>query len=284
MNYERRVITINRYSRKKRRGPFDNIEVNDFYCPHCFESKGEDESFCSSLMCPEGIPQPEIPSANSTLSPEELERLEQCISAANELLLSIGVERDEENFRSLQKDLLKLKNQFVCVTVNCNEEEGKTLNGLFLNAGLNFILLKSDIGNLLVIPFERLLFLEQANLLNRMNNQEQELLNINDCLRRNLTLHFSEVVSKSPFLINLFYGLELKLFLTSYLDCFVYVKVDNEVMEKDGLLLNVNDRRVELEIDNETQGIDFDELCFIEIEQEAITKNALLCNSTPIIT
>ncbi|KKI92657.1 hypothetical protein WQ54_08585 [Bacillus sp. SA1-12] len=254
----------------------------EFRCPECVDPE-QDDFFCSPNHCPEQIPQPKFPSANSSFSPEELAEITECIEQANDILLTLGVERDPDNLRSLQQSLRLLRNQLVIVKINCGEEKLK-LSGLFVDAGLDFIILETNVGNILIIPTERIILLEHPNPTGSMTGRDEELIDINSCLRRNLTFHFGAVVSKSPFLLNLFFGLKLSLFLESFVGCFVYAKAENEKMEKDGLLVNVNHRRIEVKVDGEKQGIDFDELCFLEIEQEKLAKSLFLFNETPIIT
>lgn len=258
---------------------------NDEY--QCFECLPEKRSyskdlFCSSCKCHEKPSQPSFPSANSSFPPGELAEITEHIEQANELLLALGLERDDKNLRALQLSLRKLRNQFVSVKLVCHDEHQNHEGHLF-DVGLNFILLETSVGNIIVIPFERINFIERRNQKrDRQDLQQPELINIDPCLRRSLTINFGHVVSKSPYLINLFFGLELILFLESFVGSFVYVKSDKSKNEIDGILSTVNKRRIELTVDNKKQGIDFDELCFIEIEQEALTRKFLLCNEHPI--
>lgn len=256
----------------------------EFRCPECISGEHDGDFFCSELGCPEQIPQPKFPSANSSFPPEELAEITECIEEANEILLTLGVERDSENLRAMQESLRKLRNHRFLVTINCGEDqETQTIKGHLADAGLDFIIIQTDVGNIVMIPFERIVQMKRLLKEKVQNRREQELLNIDACLRRALTFNFGKVVPKSPFLLNLFFGLKLKLFLESYVDSFIYVKSENHKMEKDGKLINVNKRRIVMEIDHEKQGIDFDELCYIEIERGLLAREYLICNQNPIV-
>ncbi|MFD1735423.1 hypothetical protein ACFSCX_02500 [Bacillus salitolerans] len=251
---------------------------NSILCPDCVPQDEDESLFCSPFTCPERIPQPEFPSPNSSLPPEELEELNECIEKANRLLLALGLERDEENLRAFQDSLRGLRKQCISVTVACQEEKQPLKRtGTIVDAGVNFLILQTDVGNLLLIPFENIVQIKH------LDNQipmieDQELLDINQCLRRAITLHFSEIVPKSPFLLNLFFGIELSLFLESYIGCLLYVKEKDEENEIEGTLLLTDKGKLELSVEGEKRGIDFDEVCTIEIEQEALTTRLFDCH------
>jgi hypothetical protein len=278
-----------------------HVEQDPFHCPECGSSKENRNDFCLPCDCPDQIPQPSFPSANSSFSQEELEEVTECIEQANELLLTLGVEREEEevsergNLRTLQENFRKLRHQYVTVIIKCEEEleeleesddkeaqEHHKRQGCLIESGLDFLILETDVGNFVMIPFERIITVIHSS--ERVETGEtQELLFIDPCLRRDLTFHFGKVVSNSPFLLNIFFGIELKLLLGSYIGCFAYVKAVAMKRELDGIILDVNHKRILLEVDREKQGIDFDEICFIEIEREVLARDFLLCNPNRII-
>ncbi|MBM6618204.1 hypothetical protein [Bacillus suaedaesalsae] len=244
-------------------------------CPSCGYTVDLDTIHFSSC-CEQGN-QPTFPSENSTFSPEALAEIKECIEQANELLLSIGLdnEEDEINLRSFQLSMRKIKGQFITISVTCNEESLK-VKGVLSEVGLDFIILETNVENLLLIQTERLVFIEHHDDSNQNSCSDQELLCIDDELRRNLMLCFSEVVSRSPYLLNLFFGLKLNLYLESFLGSVIYVKSDNEKSEIEGTLTKVDNRKIELKNnDNEKQGIDFDELCYIEIEMQKLAGMSL---------
>lgn len=275
--------SIKQLRRKNSKVTAKNSHNEDIHCFDCAPDKNNRDFFCTSMTCPLDHRQPAFPSPNSTFSLNELAEITECIEQANELLLSLALERDEENLRTIQLSLKKLVNQHVSVTINCQEEQ-QGLEGYLVDVGLNFVLLESSVGNIFAIPFERIILIKDINIEEKNSEQKPKLIDIHPCLRRSLTFNFAQVVSKSPFLINLFFGLKLELFLESYVGCFVYVRADKSKDELDGVLRNVNNRRIEITMDNEKQGIDFDEMCWIEIEQEALTNKYLNCNEHQIST
>ncbi|MDQ0230445.1 hypothetical protein [Metabacillus malikii] len=244
---------------------YTGLNNHSFRCQECHQVNNDD-LFCTPYCCPERKNTLAFPSPNSSFPLEELEEIEKCIQLANQLLLTLALsgEGEEEDLRAIQENLRKLRGKFVDVHVNC-EEKQLIRKGTILDAGRNFLILESTVGNTVMIPFENLLTVTRKKDA-KLRDDDQELLQIGTCLRRNLTLNFSEVVAKSPYLLNLFFGIELSLLLESYVGCFVYVKAADERMEIDGILMNVNERRVEVLKDEELIGIDFDEFCYIEIE------------------
>jgi hypothetical protein len=259
---------------------------NEFRCPECASGEHDGDFFCSFVKCPEPIPQPRFPSANSSLSPGELEEVVECIEQANDILLTLGLERDPENpnLRGLQQVFRKLRNHFFAVTIHCGEEhEEQTLKGHLIDSGLDFIIIQTDVGNIVMIPFERIALLVRLLEEEVPPLPDKELLTIDPCLRRALTFHFGKVVSKSPFLVNLFFGLELKLFLESYVGSFIYVRSERDEKERDGKLTDVKKRRIVLEVDQERQGIEFDEICYVEIEKFLLARELIEFNENPIV-
>ncbi|MCM3602722.1 hypothetical protein M3175_18460 [Robertmurraya korlensis] len=208
----------------------------------------------------------------------------ECIEQANDMLLTLGLERDSHNLRGLQQVFRRLRNHHFTVTIHCgDDQEEQTLKGHLVDSGLDFIILQTDVGNIVMIPFERITVLKRRIREDVPPLPDQELLKIDPCLRRALTFHFGQVVSKSPFLVNLFFGLELKHFLESYVGSFIYVKSERDKKEHDGKLTDVKKSRIVIEVDHERQGIDFDELCYIEIEKFLLAREFIEFNETPIV-
>lgn len=209
----------------------------------------------------------------------------ECIEQANDILLTLGLERDPDNLRGLQQVFRRLRNHHFAVTIHCGDEQEKqTLKGHLVDSGLDFLILQTDVGNIVMIPFERIKLLKRRFREDIPPPPDQELLKIDPCLRRALTFHFGQVVSKSPFLLNLFFGLELKLFLESYVGSFIYVKSERDKKEQDGKLVDVKKSRIVIEVDHERQGIELDELCYIEIEKFLLAREFIVFNETPIVS
>ena len=215
-----------------------------------------------------------------------MEEVTECIEQSNEILLTLGIERDPENpnLRGLQQTFRKLRDHHFAVTIHCGEEqEEQTIKGHLVDSGIDFIILQTDVGNIVMIPFERITLLVRLFKEEVPTRPDQELLKIDPCLRRGLTFHFGKVVSRSPFLVNLFFGLELKLFLGSYVGSFIYVKSERDKKERDGKLIEVKKRRIVIEVDHERQGIELDEICYIEIEKFLLARELIEFNQHPIV-
>lgn len=280
---------IKSQKKKANRKKFKRAETSAL-CPECVPAGiEENDLFCSPCICPGQIPQPRFPSPTSNFPAEDLENLKRGINKANTLLLSLAQEGEidgneidsaripivqageaakgevEINDRALQVSLFQLIGQCVEVTIRCNDEE-EVMDGIFADSGRDFIILERNYKihkNLLLIPFEKIIKIEHQQV---KEPCERNLSDIDTCLRRDITFCFGETVSKSPFLLNLFFGLSLSLFLESYIGRFVYIKGEEEIK---GCLQEITNRSVII-IDNcDKRGIDFDELCFIEIEDNS---------------
>ncbi|AVQ98373.1 hypothetical protein OBCHQ24_04895 [Oceanobacillus iheyensis] len=249
-------------------------EKKAFNCPEVVPA-GVEEDFCLPKDCTERLPQKKFPSANTSFPPKEFKEIRECIERANELLLALalggdndeaGEEADETNARALQQSLRSLRELFVTVHFSCKGKKGK-ISGCFIDAGLDFIIIENaDTENISIIPTTRVLSI-QYDKKEDATVHEQELLTINPCLRRNLTFHFGETVMKSPFLINLFFGLNLSMFLESYVGYYCYVKTDINKYELDGTLEMVKENFISINKYGEKFGIDYDVVCVIELEE-----------------
>ncbi len=78
--------------------------------------------FGSPFDCKKLIRTRKFTSQNSPLPLDELENLQACIRAVNDLLRSLGNERDAENTRQLQLHFLDLKGERVKVSILCGFE------------------------------------------------------------------------------------------------------------------------------------------------------------------
>ncbi|MED3727431.1 hypothetical protein HPB58_13995 [Priestia filamentosa] len=249
----------------------------------CFDCEpgGTEDDFCLPDTCPERIIQPQFPSATSSFPPEQLAEIDACIEKANELLLTLGLQQEEEEEDDvLLQNLHKLKGQMIEVTISCTEEdiepEGtltcenhyEKVHGKFIYNGVDFIILHTMDDETVWIPFTKIRWMiqkEQEEILNR----DQPLLNIDPCLRREITFNFGQIVPKSPFLLKLFFPLQLSFLLKSFIDCALCVKTfDNK--ETRGTLVKVTERSLLIETPRKKQGIDFEKVCFIKMKQPEI--------------
>lgn len=247
-----------------------------FRCPDFVPAGIVDNDFCVPKdCCPETLRQPKFTSPFSAFPPEVLEELEDCIRRANELLLALAVAEDEEegdleagepSARSLQQSLRSFRNQFVTVHYACSEKKQEVC-GYFLDAGIDFIIIeKADTCNITFIPTGKILSIHD---LDRGENitEEQELICINPCLRRDLTFHFGEIVTKSPYLLNVFFGIKLKTLLESYIGYYCYIQTETDNHEIDGTLEKIDDRDMLIQKYDEKHWIDFEDICLIELEK-----------------
>ncbi len=94
----------------------DEFPCIDLSCDHV-------DLFGSPFDCKKQIPTPRFSSANSPLPPDELDRLQQCIEEANDLLRSLGSESDPDNRRQLQLHFLSIRGADVILKIICEELE-----------------------------------------------------------------------------------------------------------------------------------------------------------------
>lgn len=135
-------------------------------CPNCHSTECPCVNYAEfPCDCPKTIPTRRFTSPNSPLPPDELDVLQRCIEAANDLLRSIGSESDPDNTRQLQLHFLNLRDVCVKVKLKCGEKKksGKDAAekiGVVVTAGRDFIQLNS-LGNDVFILYDRLISLSR---------------------------------------------------------------------------------------------------------------------------
>ena len=145
-------------------------------CPNCHSTECPCVNYAEfPCDCPKQIPTRRFTSPNSPLPPDELDELQRCIEAANDLLRSLGNESDPNNKRQLQLHLLNLRG--VCVKVKLKGGESRSEDkesdagegeaviektGTLVTAGRNFIQL-NILGNDVFILYERLILLSRED-------------------------------------------------------------------------------------------------------------------------
>ena len=101
-------------------------------CSNCFNTSCTCEMqppvnprnlFGSPFDCRKQIKTRRFASANSPLTPEELDELQECIEAINDLLRSLGSRRDPNNTRQLQLHFLSLRGASVKAEIICGIEQ-----------------------------------------------------------------------------------------------------------------------------------------------------------------
>ncbi len=254
-----------------------------------------DPDFCPPPDCPQTLAQPRFSSPTSELPPDELRRLERDIDIVNNLLLTLGTSRGQAaetgdaveaeeggnfpNGRALQLNFRRMRGTLVKAAVECDGNVLAVL-GVIRDAGRNYLQLDT-LGETVLIPFERLVTLTRSadpalgdhdfgngHSQNGGGHEEGELRNTDACFRRSLVLNFGNVVSCSPELINLFFGLSLSQRLTSLAGCQVLVHTDQTRNNKHGLrgfVVSSDENSLQLQIKKSIRNIPLDEICLIKV-------------------
>lgn len=236
-----------------------------FHCPERLPASVADNLFGSPLIYPKRKPTPRFSSPNSPLSPKELIQLQECIEASNELLRSLGNPRDHDNLSALRIRLRMLRGISVRVETSCGGAK-QELAGCLQEAGRDFLQLYNE-GQKEIVPFSRICSVSRSGE-KQVCKHDQELADIPLSLRRSLVLGFGEVVSKSPFLINIFFGLPLHLHLLVFLGCTVRVQTDHEVFF--GILAESEEGYIHLRVNNHIQQINIDKICHIVLLKDGV--------------
>ena len=157
-------------------------------CPNCHSTECPCVNYAEfPCDCPKQIPTRRFTSPNSPLPPDELDELQRCIEAANDLLRSLGNESDPNNKRQLQLHFLNLRGVCVKVKLKCGESrsedkeadagEGEAViekTGTLVTAGRNFIQLNS-LGNDVFILYERLISLSREDCLKHKHPKKEKV-------------------------------------------------------------------------------------------------------------
>lgn len=202
------------------------------------------------------------PSPNSSLPLEDLEKLKECIEKANQILQTLGNPLNPNNMESLRLFLRKLKGFNVRVVFTCNNKQ-KDFTGILQEAGRDFLSLSLN-GKKILILYKRICSLTHVE--KAMEKMVPELLNIDDNLRRSIILNFGEVVSKSPKLINLFFGIPLYLQLQFLLGSILTVKKDNSATIT-GSLIKSEKEQITIKSKEQTFNININDICFIQMSE-----------------
>lgn len=212
-------------------------------------------------------------SPNSPLDEEELNQLQACIEAANDLLRSLGSESDNENTRQLQLHFLDMSGKKVSAEIICkfknheadefskNSSKAISLKGKIANAGKDFLQINQN-GSSVFIFYKNLLAIKRDNSSEGFD-EESEFIDANQNLRRTLAFNFGEFVSKNPNLVNLFFGIPLYKMLKQYLgkDVDIFTKEKKFL----GTLTKVEEGNVKIFEKDRERNIAIDEICFLKV-------------------
>ncbi|MBM7659722.1 ribosome maturation factor RimP [Bacillus mesophilus] len=238
---------------------------NEFRCPEFVPANAPDDFCIPEECCPDKIPQPKFPSPNSCLSEEELEEVEANLEEVNNLLLDLGLSGEREPNEIFKEAFDGLVGQQVIVKLNCPSliREGKNMSvkGRVYLVGQDFVLLKRKKSDVLV-RFKQVLLIK---LKNRYAEPESEarLNDIDPCFRRRLTFNFGEVVSSSPELIQLFFRLNLKIYLMLLIGETVKVSLDGRKMK--GKICEVHDESFTIKMKKKEREIPMNNVCKISL-------------------
>ena len=220
----------------------------------------------NNIQCPKIIPTKRFPSPNTAFPLEQLPKVKECIERANEVLRTLGNNLVPARFDTLRLHLRMLLGLEIRVELECNGEKIKE-TGVLLDAGKDFLVIKK--GNTqYFMMYQRICSIEHQGE-SEFIPMEPELINIDDQLRKDLILHFGEVVSKNPDLINLFFGIPLFLQFQFLLGSMVTVHVvdGSIVKEVTGPLIDSRDGQIVVEsVGNQRETIGINEICFVQME------------------
>lgn len=236
---------------------------HSFNCPEFLPARVPNDLFCTPLDCPDRIPTPRFSSPNSPLPPEELADLKVCIEMANELLRTLGNPRDPANLTALRLHFRRLRGTLIRATTGCGEDHSQHV-GCLQESGRDFLQLEA-VGQTIFIPFAHLCSVHRPATCEHGAGHEQELIGIDQCLRRSLVLNFSEAVAGNPHLINLFFGIQLHLQLLTYLGCKAIVKTTDGPELIQGTLVDSAENYLQLLTDNQIRQINFSKVCFVKL-------------------
>ena len=212
----------------------------------------------------------QFPSPNSCLPKDVLEKLEVEIKEANALLLDLALSGERTLDNSFSEAFKGLIGQVVELDLNCESkceaekaEEALTVTGRVFLAGTNFCSLRLDKKEQLV-PYERICLIYPNNRFAKPIH-EPALLDVSPRFRQCLTTDFGSIVSGSPELIQLFYGLDLAVYLLQFINEELTVQIDNKKIS--GILTGVDKSSLVLCVEEEQRIISIGDVCFIEINK-----------------
>lgn len=269
----------------------DDFSCIDITCLHV-------DLFGSPFDCKKQMKTPRFSSPNSLLPPKALDRLQRCIEEANDLLRSIGSDSNPDNRRQLQLHFLSMRGADVILRFICEErdiEENEQVmeesdpeieavnkdrkkytmtnnskvkrsiiekKGKVFTAGRDFIQI-NEVGASVFVLYDRLISVA-IDECEHVKQPEQELIDVNRKVRRELAFNFGDFVSKKPELVNLFFGIPLFKQLKEFLGGDVKVKTFHE--EIVGTLVEVDEGAIQiLKKNDQKKEINLNEICFVKV-------------------
>ena len=212
-------------------------------------------------------------SPNSPLPQDELDELQACIEKVNDLLRSLASEHDNDNKRQLQLHFLAMNGITVKAYIHCTQSSNENTvavksaettlykKGRLSTAGRDFIQI-NQVGSAVFILYNKLLAIARAEACEDELN-ENAVLHVDSETRRELAFNFGEFVSKSPKLINLFFGIPLYIKLQQFKGKDVNVKTFEKLYY--GTLIDAEDGTIIIENKGRAQMIGMDEVCYLNV-------------------
>ncbi|WP_017727769.1 hypothetical protein [Halalkalibacterium ligniniphilum] len=241
-------------------------------CPEVVSPKTPDDFCIPKEYCPKQKKTPKFPSPNTCFPNSKLEDLEMRIRKANDFLLDLALSSKREKNEVFKKAFEGLLHQNLIVELDCKTkiEEGDNeviegsnnhtkLQGTVVLAGRDFTILKNK-QNKLLIPYEKISLVKLRKSYHEPTPQPL-LSKIDPCLRRCLTFQFGEVVSGSPELIQIFFGLDLKVYLLLMID--KKIKLVSEVDTIVGTLLDVYADSINICLGEMKSTMNIHDVCYI---------------------
>ncbi|WP_409305801.1 hypothetical protein [Peribacillus sp. SCS-155] len=243
--------------------------TREFCCTESVPAYAADEFCIPEDCCPDKLETLKYPSATSCLPPDETEELEARINAANELLLDLGLSEERRNElrreEARRESFNGLIGQNVSVGLDFGETQNRNVQGRVHLSGRNFSILRRK-GKQILIPHLQVC---SINLQNRFAVPEEKphLTDIEPCLRRAIALNFGQVVSQSPHLIHIFFGLTLRIYLQAFL---IDKKISIFTAEQEiaARLQKVMEDSLLVEINESLQNIPLTDIVFITTKDQ----------------
>jgi len=219
------------------------------------------EDFCiDERCCPERLPTPAFPSPTSCLPLETLEQLEEEIEEANQFLLDLALDDErtsDEIFRDAFSGLEGLM-------VEISRKTGKVIKGKVHTVGFDFVVILDEEVEI-ILPYREIIKVKPSGRFAEPDDEAQ-LLNIDACLRRDITFHFGKVVASSPELLNVFFRMRLNIYLLLLESKNVKVSLDDTVIE--GLVKKVHKETITIKSGNESNDISINNISMVKIARD----------------
>ncbi|MCO7175203.1 hypothetical protein ACFP7A_05465 [Sporolactobacillus kofuensis] len=238
------------------------------HCNACTCDETPDHQLCLGSpdhACPENIPTPRYRSPNSPLSHSKLDKLQKCIEIGNDLLRSLGNRRDPNHQRQLQIHLLDMRTTCIRVKIHCREKQIKE-KGVLVAVGKNFITLHTK-RKKTVIPFSKIDSLQHEKCAKACANH-QELMRSSRPFKRDLVLHFGEIVSNTSELGNLFFGIPLHVMLVSLFGNKVSMRVENRYDVVSGYICGADEQCLQIRVGKEIEQIPLSKICCMTMKRD----------------